>query len=294
MGEAGNEPAAEVRVACVQMRPEVGAKAENIATSRRFIETAAAQGAKLIVLPELCNSGYVFESLEEARSLAEPVPGGPSCELWAELAARLDVYIVAGINELAETKLYNSAVVIGPQGYLATYRKVHLWDKENLFFAPGDLGFPVVETPLGRLGVFICYDTWFSECYRLCVLQGADIICLPTNWVPIVGQDPTREAMANILCMGAAHTNSVYVAAADRVGKERGQSFVGQSLIVSYTGWPIGGPASADQEEIIYADCNPAAARAARVWNDHNNILHDRRTDIYDEMLGTHVKPGSY
>jgi len=294
MGEGSSGPGRSVRVACVQMEPKVGAKDANVAASCRFVEAAAAEGAELIVLPELCNSGYVFESMEEATALAEPVPGGPTCDAWAALAARLNLHIVAGINEKAGEKLYNSAVVIGPGGYLATYRKVHLWDKENLFFTPGDLGFPVIQTPVGKLGVFICYDTWFAECYRLCVLRGADIICLPTNWVPIPGQDPKREAMANILCMAAAHTNSVYVAAADRVGEERGQPFVGQSLIVSYTGWPIGGPASADREEIIYADVNPAEARAKREWNDHNNILHDRRSDVYDEMLGTSLTPGSY
>ena len=179
-------------------------------------------------------------------------------------------------------------------GDLATYRKVHLWDREKFFFTPGDLGFPIIETPIGTLGVFICYDNWFSECYRICALQGADIICLPTNWVPIPGQDPDRQAMANIICMASAHTNSVYVAAADRVGEERGQPFIGQSLIVSYTGWPIGGPASRDNEEIIYADCDPAEARAGRGWNERNNILHDRRSDIYDEMLGADVNPGSY
>lgn len=294
MKEGSLSPDRQVRVACVQMRPRVGEKTENIAASCRYIETAAREGAELIVMPELCNSGYLFETMAEARELSEEIPGGETCRVWSELAAKLGIYIVAGINERAGDKLFNSAAVIGPEGHLATYRKVHLWDKENLFFTPGDLGFPVVETPVGNLGVFICYDTWFAECYRLCVLRGADIICLPTNWVPIPGQDPAREAMANILCMGAAHTNSVYVAAADRVGIERGQPFVGQSLIVSYTGWPIGGPASADQEEIIYADCNPAQARAKRVWNEHNNILLDRRCDVYDEMLGANIKPGRY
>ena len=294
MAEVTERPAGKVRIACIQMRPNIGAKAQNIAASCRFIETAATQGAKLIVLPELCNSGYVFESAKEAQSLSEEVPGGETCDAWAELAARLGIYIVAGINERAGDKLFNSAVVIGPKGYLATYRKVHLWDREKLIFTPGDLGFPIIETPIGTLGVFICYDNWFSESYRICALQGADIICLPTNWVPIPGQDPDRQAMANIICMASAHTNSVYVAAADRVGEERGQPFIGQSLIVSYTGWPIGGPASRDNEEIIYADCDPAEARAGRGWNERNNILHDRRSDIYDEMLGADVDPGSY
>jgi N-carbamoylputrescine amidase len=110
---------------------------------------------------------------------------------------------------------------------VGTFRKMHLWAAENLFFEPGNLGFPVFKTPFGRIGTFICYDGWFPESYRLCALQGADIVCIPTNWVPIPGQDATREAMANILCMAAAHANSMFVAAADRVGVERGQPFIG-------------------------------------------------------------------
>ena len=283
-----------VNVACVQMRPEVGNKAKNVARSIECIEQAVGDGAQLVVLPELCNSGYVFENMEEAVALSEPVPGGESCNTWSGLAAKLNVHIVAGINERDGDDLFNSSVVIGPSGHLATYRKVHLWNNENLFFKPGNLGFPVVDTPVGKLGTFICYDTWFSESYRLCAVQGADIICLPTNWVPIPGQDPNREAMANILCMAAAHTNGVFVAAADRVGEERGQPFIGQSLIVSHTGWPIGGPASFDSEEIIHANCNLDDARRHGVWNKHNRVLHDRRTDIYGETLGADVTPSDY
>ena len=140
----------------------------------------------------------------------------------------------------------------------------------------------------------ICYDGWFSEAYRLLALQGADLICVPTNWVPIPGQDSKREAMANILSMAAAHSNSVFVAAADRVGRERGQPFIGQSVIISYTGWPIAGPASAKDEEIIYADANLSDARRSRNWNEYNQVLRDRRGDVYDEMLGTGTKPGWY
>jgi len=204
------------------------------------------------------------------------------------------LHIVAGINESEGEALYNSAVVIGPHGHVGTFRKVHLWNEENLFFEPGNLGFPVFKTPIGRIGTFICYDGWFPESYRLCALQGADIICIPTNWVPIPGQDKDREAMANILVMAAAHSNSVFVAAADRVGTERAQPFVGQSLIASYTGWPIAGPASADKEEIIYAEANLADARRKRNWNEYNQVLRDRRSDVYDEMLGSKVTPGWY
>ena len=132
------------------------------------------------------------------------------------------------------------------------------------------------------------------ESFRLCALQGADIVCIPTNWVPIPGQAQDREAMANILCMAAAHSNSLFVAAADRTGVERGQPFIGQSVIVSYTGWPIGSAASRNREEIIYAEVNLADARRGRNWNEFNQVLRDRRTDVYDEMLGTNIIPGWY
>ena len=203
-----------------------------------------------------------------------------------------ELQVIHGVS--AEVADREFVVIVGPSGHIGTFRKVHLWNEENLFFERGNLGFPVFSTPIGRIGTFICYDGWFPESYRLCALQGADIICIPTNWVPIPGQDPKREAMANILVMGSAHSNSVFVAAADRVGTERGQPFVGQSLIASYTGWPVAGPASAKDEEIIYADVNLADARRKRNWNEYNQVLRDRRSDVYGEMLGSTVTPGWY
>lgn len=294
MSDRKSRHEAEVRVACIQMEPVVGDKDRNLARSLEMIDEAAGQGARLIVLPELANSGYVFTSRDEAIALAEEIPSGPTTTAWAAAAARHGAWIVAGIAEKAGDRLYNSSVLIGPEGVIGTFRKVHLWNEENLFFEPGDLGFPVFHTPIGRLGMLICYDSWFPEAYRLCALQGADIVCVPTNWVPIPGQDPDREAMANILCMGSAHSNSVFVAAANRVGTERGQPFIGQSLIVSYTGWPVAGPASATTEEILYANLNLADARRKRNWNEYNQPLRDRRADVYDEMLGSDVPRGWY
>ena len=295
MARRKNRDEAAVKIACIQMEPVVGKKDRNVRRSLEMIGEAAGNGANLVVLPELCNSGYVFEtrerkpsnSLNPCRAARPQTPGARSL-------LRHKLHIVAGINERDGQALYNSSVVIGPEGYIGTFRKVHLWNAENLFFEPGNLGFPVFKTSIGRIGSFICYDGWFPESYRLCALQGADIVCIPTNWVPIPGQDKDREAMANILVMAAAHSNSVFVAAADRVGEERKQPFVGQSLIASYTGWPIGGPASADQEEIIYAEANLADARRKRNWNEYNQVLRDRRSDVYAEMLGADVRPGWY
>jgi predicted amidohydrolase len=294
MSERKTRDEAPVRIACVQMEPVVGEKDRNVRRTLERVEQAAGAGAGLIVLPELCNSGYVFESREEAFALAEEVPGGPTCRAWMDAARRQGLYLVAGMTEKDGEALFNTAVVIGPAGLIGKFRKVHLWNEENLFFEPGNLGFPVFRTPLGRIATFICYDGWFPESYRLCALQGADLVCIPTNWVPIPGQAPGREAMANVLVMAAAHANSVFVAAADRVGVERGQPFIGQSLIVSATGWPLAGPASPEREEIIYAEANLADARRMRNWNQYNQVLRDRRTDVYDEMLGAKAARGWY
>jgi N-carbamoylputrescine amidase len=287
-------PDGSVTIACLQMQPSFGDVASNVERSLQLIDRAAADGANLVVLPELCNTGYVFASREEAFAIAEEIPAGPTVAAWAERAARHRLHLVAGICERAGNKLYNSAVVIGPAGYVGTYRKVHLWNEEALFFEPGNLGFPVFHTPIGRIGAAICYDGWFPETFRLCALQGADIVCVPTNWVPIPGQADGRQAMANILAMAAAHSNSMFIACADRVGVERGQPFEGQSLIVSYTGWPVAGPASRDSEEIILAKVDLGEARRKRNWNAFNQVLRDRRTDIYDEMLGSETRPGWY
>lgn len=285
---------AALKVASIQMEPVFGETAGNVARSVALLEEAAEKGARLAVLPELCNTGYVFESRSELRALAEEIPAGPSTTAWIEAARRLDMHIVAGITERDGEVFYNSAVIVGPSGYIGRYRKVHLWGEEALYFTPGDLGFPVFDTPVGKIGCQICYDCWFPESFRLAALQGAELMCVPTNWVPIPGQDPKREAMANILVMAAAHSNSLFIVAADRVGTERGQPFIGQSLIVSHTGWPAAGPASSDRQEVLVAEVNLADARRKRNWNDFNQVLRDRRTDVYDRMLGTGYKPGWY
>jgi predicted amidohydrolase len=277
----------DVIVAAIQMDCRVGHKADNVARSIAHIEAAAAQGARIVVLPELANTGYVFASRAEAFALAEPVPAGPTSQAWMAAAARLGIYIVAGITEQDGQRLYNAAVVIGPQGYLGTFRKLHLWGDEHLFFEAGDRGLPVFDTEYGKLGVIICYDGWFPEVYRLMAMQGVDIVCMPTNWVPMPAQDARHPTMANTLAMASAHSNGLNIVCADRVGVERGQPFLGQSLIVSSQGWPLAGPASDDAEEILYAPINLKQSRSARHLNAFNVVMRDRRDDVYDPMLGT-------
>ena len=246
-----------------------------------LIRAAAAGGSRLIVLPELANTGYVFANIEEARALAEPVPAGPSATAWCALAAALDVYIVAGICECDGEKLYNAALIAGPDGYIGTYRKMHLWNRENIVFDRGNLGIPVFDMPLGRIGIAICYDGWFPETFRQLALEGAEIICIPTNWVPMPGQQPGQEAMPHILHKAAAHSNGLFIACADRTGIERGQVFEGQSLILGPRGRCIAGPASRDEEQIVTAALHLDEIAQARRLNEFNIILQDRRADIY-------------
>lgn len=282
--------ASEIAVACVQMEPRIGAVQENIDKSVAMAEQAAERGAELVVLPELCTSGYVFDSMAEATALAEDARDGASVRAWTALAARRRLHLVAGLNERADGRIYNSAVVVGPQGVVGVFRKVHLWDMENEFFTPGDLGFPVFDLPFGRIGVFICYDGWFPESYRMCALRGAGLVCVPTNWVPMPDQPANREVMANTLLMAGAHSNGVAIAAADRVGTERGQPFLGCSIIVGSAGWPLAGPASPDREEILLAPVDLADAVRRRKLNRHNHLLGDRRPASYPALCAAEAE----
>lgn len=271
----------KIGIACIQMEPIIGNKADNVRRTVALIEAAHARGAHLVVLPELCNSGYVFESREEAFALAEPLEGGETIAVWSEVAARLGVTLIAGFAEREGHTLYNSAAVIGPYGVIGGYRKLHLWGDEQLYFEPGNLGVPVFNTPFGRIACAICYDIWFPEVFRLAALAGADVLCVPTNWVPMPGQPDGLPVMANMLAMSGAHANGMVVAAADRVGVERGQPFLGNSVIVDSQGWPVAGPASGDAEEVLVAEVSLSDARRHRQLNDFNHVLRDRRPDVY-------------
>jgi N-carbamoylputrescine amidase len=274
-----------IKIGCCQLEPRVGRKEENLKKTLRFIEEAAGMGSNIVLLPELANTGYVFESRREAFQLSEEVPGGETTSEWMELSRSLGIYVVGGLAERDGNALYNTSVLLGPDGFLGKYRKLHLWDREKLFFEPGDLGLPVFQAPVGRLSMCICYDLWFPETIRILSLRGADIVLVPTNWVCV--EDRVEEGrLVEALCTAQAHMNGVFIAAADRVGVERGQSFLGRSMILSPRGRIIGGPASFDNEEIVYADLNLTDSRLKKRRTSLNHILLDRRIDVYEALLG--------
>ncbi|WP_431146127.1 nitrilase family protein [Pseudomonas alvandae] len=285
-----SEPISPVRVAVVQFDPQVGInnRETNLQRSLALAQEAVDGGANLVVLPELSNVGYFFSSRQDAFEHAESVPDGRSVQAWIDFARQQQVFLVAGLAEREGMRLFNTGVLVGPDGFIGKYRKAHLWNLEKLWFTPGDVGFPVFETSIGRIGLLICWDIWFPEVPRILSQQGADIICSLNNWVwtPPPLFDDAGKCMASYLTMTAAHVNNVFIAAASRIGEERGARYLGCSLIAGTNGWPIGAVASADQQEILFADIDLTSSRSAAIWNNLNDLHRDRRADLYDPMLG--------
>lgn len=269
------------RLACVQMEPLIGEPERNRAATERWIREAAAAGARLVVLPEASVSGYVFADRAEALGYGEEVPGGTTSRLWCELAAELGVHVVGGVLERDGDRLLNAAVVVGPDGVLGVFHKAHLWNDERRIYDRNESGFPVFDTALGRIGVGICYDAWFPETFRSVALAGADLLVLPSNWVPVPGQPADGAAMAQLMCMTGAHSNQIFVAGASRVGVERGQPFIGRSVVVGPDGWPIAGPADPVAEGLLLADVDLIGSRAERWGNPFNQPVADRRPELY-------------
>jgi predicted amidohydrolase len=263
----------------------VGELGRNRAAAAAAVTEAASSGARIVVLPELTPSGYVFADPAEARSLSEPADG-PTSAQWHELAAALQIVIVGGFSELgADGLLYNSALLVDPSGVRAVYRKVHLWDAEPDFFTPGDRPPPVVSTSYGSISMMICYDVEFPEWVRLAALAGADLLAVPTNWPaePI----PARErpmVTANVTV--AAFANRMFVAAACRCGDERGVAWTGGSVIAGPDGYPLAGPASTSAAaagagpELLLADCDLRLSRN-KATGPRNNAHADRRPALY-------------
>ena len=285
-----------IRTAVCQYAPVLGDLPANVEKGAQAIQEAAENGADLIVLPEMANSGYVVFSSAEARSLAERPEESPAIARWQQLAQEYDSYIVAGFGEkVSDTELYNASLVIGPNGILGTYRKTHLFYEEKLYYRPGNLGYPVFDLPFGRVGILICYDLRFPEASRILALRGADVICVPTNWVSMMTPDRLWDSQgycqANYVALANAVMNQVFMACADRVGEERGVQFLGCSLIIDPAGTPLAGPASADGDEVLVAEVNLSSARRAKHRNDLNHAWLDRRTDLYSSTLGYEADP---
>jgi predicted amidohydrolase len=269
-------------VACCQVTLQVGDIEGNRTRVASAIEDAAASGAQVVIVPELANSGYVFADATEAQMLAEHLDG-PTVTSWINLAEKHQLVLAGGLCEAGlEGELYNSAVIVDPAGIRASYRKVHLWDREKLIFTPGDSAPPVVDTMVGRLSLIICHDAEFPEWVRLAALSGTELLCVPTNW-PLFPRPKGERPIEVVQIQASAFVNRMFIAACDRSGAERGVEWVEGSVITDCDGWPLAGPAC-ETHSLVTATFDLSEAKQKRI-SDHNDVHADRRPDLYGALV---------
>jgi len=239
-------------------------------------------GAHIIVLPELSNSGYNFASKEEVAERSVRLNSSLIAD-WKMIAKESDVVIIAGLAIDDENELWNGSVVIDKNGLLGWYAKVHLFGDEPRYFKAGNNQPLVVNTNYGRIATMVCYDIEFTEWVRLTMLQGAQILALPTNW-PKLGQTIPMPPLEVVRVQAAASQNKIVVAAADRCGDERGLSWVGASVITDFDGLikTMADTAIQDATQILYADIELPTNTAI---TEKNDIRKDRRPDLYSGLL---------
>jgi predicted amidohydrolase len=278
-----NEPTVTLAVAAMNA---VHDTTKNLAKYASFINEAAAKGARLLVLPEQSLQGYLYhlnhaltpEEINYHYDQAEPVPG-PSTKRVAALAREANMYIVFGMTERVPVSsagiLYNSAVLVGPDGLLGVYRKVHAPGDEYHVFRQGK-DWPVFDTEIGRLGLHICYDLRFPESARELALRGAQIIILPTAWPQNVG------AQYDLFDRARAAENECWFLSANQVGTcDQGElTYYGHSRIIG----PLGNiVADTGEEEGLATAEVPKDSLRRRQWGTLN-IFRDRRPETYTSL----------
>ena len=262
-----------MKVAYIQCSPALCDLKETI--SRLEALLPACSEADLVVLPELCNSGYNFSSKEEAFDSSEPIEQSAFLSFIHAKCRQYGLDIVTGFNERSGDTLYNSAVLIGAEGYVGHYRKMHLFMNEKDYFCPGDNGLSVFQRPNATLGLLVCYDWFFAEVWRILALKGADIICHPSNLIlpGLAQQGIPFHAMAN----------RMFIVTANRIGTEGSLTFTGHSLIVDARGEVLSrAPAAEAHVDVVSID--PERARDKTVTS-RNDLLGDRRPEDYQELL---------
>lgn len=276
-----------IRLALIQMRCDASPDV-NLARASAKVEAAARRGAQVAVLPELFLGPYFCQKPDNqaAFDLAEPVPG-PTTESLGRLAGRLGIVLVGGsvFEKAPDGRYFNTAAVFGPDGStLGTYRKSHIPEDilyhEQKYFAPGDTGVRVIDTPFGKIAPLICYDQWFPEAARLATLGGAELLVYPTAIGDIdedVEENITgdwRQMWTNAM-LGHAAANNVFVAAVNRVGREDSITFWGGSFVA--------GPSSeimtqaGTGEVTVHVTCDLGRVRPLqKAWG----FLANRRADL--------------
>jgi len=259
-----------MRVGFLQVRPRFGAVKENV---RRAVALLDKLSDATIVLPELFTTGYLFRNGEELAGLAEPVPGGFTTGEMQKLATRRRLNLVFGMAQKYKGKYYNSAVCISAKGKVEVYQKVHLFDREKLYFARGS-SLKVASTPEAKLGILICFDWIFPEVSRALALGGAQILCHPANLILPYAQNAMKTRCIE---------NRVYAVTANRIGSERrgtaSLTFTGGSQIVNPAGEVLA--SAGDRSESLRVVEIDIGAANNKYITANNNLFEDRVPALY-------------
>lgn len=260
-----------LNVGYIQLAPVLGDLEQTIHKLEKLFERCP-KDAELVVLPELCNSGYNFSSKEQAFEYAEAVEDSRFLNYLIEKSRQKNMHIVTGLNERHEDKIYNSAVFLGPKGILGTYRKLHLFFKEKLYFEPGDSISPILELNGWKIGILICFDWLFPEAWRSLALKGVNLICHPSNLIPPDFGQQSVPVHALI--------NHIYIVTANRIGREGKRQFTGLSLMASPKGEVLV-QASRDKEEVEFRRLDISLSQDKMI-TPTNHVFEDRRPEFYD------------
>ncbi|MEW5813400.1 MAG: nitrilase-related carbon-nitrogen hydrolase [Actinomycetota bacterium] len=267
---------AEVRVSAVPVDVTIGDVEGNLGRIRATLEKIRGEGPHLIVLPELATSGYVFTDRDEAAACALRADDPALASLGDELAP--ETVLVVGFCERDDAFLYNSALIVHAGGVLGCYRKSHLWAAERTVFEPGPEAGMVVDTPVGRLGVAICYDNEFPELPRRLALAGAEILALPVNW-PLVERPAGERPPEIVQAMAAARSSRLPTVVADRHGSERGVVWTGGTCVISPDGWVCARSTGIHAPASTMLNLLPD-----KVIGEFNDLFADRRPDLYGDI----------
>lgn len=266
----------KTRIACCQIKSQLGHKKENINKMISKIEAITdKQKIDLIVFPELAVTGY--ECSEMYSQLAEPCPGGDSIKIFQEQAQKHDVHIVFGFVERENAEgsdlLYNTVVLIDNKGnVVGKYRKTHLVEGEETMYFTKGTEYNVFDTSIGKIGMMICWDTAYPEVARCLALKGAEIIVVPAAW-----ETEPNEGDWEIVNAARSFDNVVYLASCNHVGQDRTLNFFGRSKISGPLGRPIA--AAGDKEETIVAEVDLEKIKELR--DGYYALLKDRNPMTY-------------
>jgi len=268
----------EVTVALAQIPSRIGDKEHNIKEMEKKIKQAKRKGANLVIFPELALTGYVCRDL--VYELAEQIPTGPSISQIIDIAKRESVHVIFGMIEhstKAGAVLYNTAVLIGPRGFIGKYQKMHLPThsvfEEKRYFRPG-YQTPVYETSIGKLGMIICYDIYFPEITRLMRLKGSQLIAC------ISASPSTRRGFFEVLTAARAIESTVFLAFTNRVGVEDGLQFWGGSRLIAPSGSIIA-QAKYDEEDLVVAKINYSDMKRVEAFVP---TLRDLRPELFNAL----------